>query len=243
MLVLRKSNTMKKIVTFGLGISVSLFGVASDFEQPLSKISPEMVSFVALAPAGGTSINVDKKDPYKMIKTVADITFKRFANEQTAIQKNPNILKDIVREELIPYINYQYAAFKVIGSNFKKTNKAERAEFVPVFRDYLITSYAQVFTLYKNQQVIFAPAKDFSNDKVVAVNTSVIEPGRSPIDISFRVRKSSKTQEWKAYDMVAEGVSLLDSKQAELSSLIRQKGLPHVTEMLKEKAQKTIVFK
>ncbi|WP_353517362.1 ABC transporter substrate-binding protein [Thalassotalea sp. SU-HH00458] len=234
---------MKKIVTFGLGISVTLFGVASEFEQPLSKISPEMVNFVALAPAGGTSINVDKKDPYKMIKTVADITFKRFANEQTAIQKNPNILKDIVREELIPYINYQYAAFKVIGSNFKKTNKAERAEFVPVFRDYLITSYAQVFTLYKNQQVIFAPAKDFSNDKVVAVNTSVIEPGRSPIDISFRVRKSSKTQEWKAYDMVAEGVSLLDSKQAELSSLIRQKGLPHVTEMLKEKAQKTIVFK
>ncbi len=43
--------------------------------------------------------------------------------------------------------------------------------------------------------------------------------------------------------MVAEGVSLLDSKQAELSSIIRQKGLAHVTDMLKEKAQKDIVFK
>ena len=43
--------------------------------------------------------------------------------------------------------------------------------------------------------------------------------------------------------MVAEGISLLDSKQAELSSLIRQKGLAHVTEMLKEKSARNIVFK
>ncbi len=187
--------------------------------------------------------NVDKKDPYQMIKTVAKITFKRFANEQVAIRAEPNLLKTIVREELMPYINYQYAAYKVIGSNFKKTNQADRAEFVPAFREYLITSYAQVFTLYNNQKVEFAPAEDFAKHRVVSVDTSVIEPGRGPINISFRVRKHKKTGDWKAYDMVAEGVSLLDSKQAELSSLIRQKGLAYVTEMLKEKSEKSIVFK
>jgi len=199
-----------------------------------------LLSYSFLASA---SADVDKKDPYQMIKTVADITFKRFANEQSAIRAEPDLLKTIVREELMPYINYQYAAYKVIGSNFKKTNKAERAEFVPAFREYLITSYAQVFTLYNNQKVEFAPAKDFSNDRVVSVETSVIEPGRNPISISFRVRKHKKTGEWKAYDMVAEGISLLDSKQSELSSIIRQKGLAHVTEMLKEKSKSSIVFK
>ena len=234
--------SMKKVMALMVCFTLSTTALANGGINQSSENSGDM-NFVTLSPVGVGSVDVDKKDPYKMIRTVADITFKRFANEQSAIQKNPDLLKDIVREELIPYINYQYAAFKVIGSNFKKTNKAERAEFVPVFRDYLVTSYAQVFTLYKNQEVTFAPARDFSDEKVVAVNTSVIEAGRPPIDISFRVRKSKKTQEWKAYDMVAEGVSLLDSKQAELSSLIRQKGLSHVTEMLKEKAQKSIVFK
>ncbi|WP_448549718.1 MlaC/ttg2D family ABC transporter substrate-binding protein [Thalassotalea fusca] len=224
---------MKKI-TKSLLVALSLTSLT--MALPTVSAAP----FVAEA---GPSARVDKNDPYKMIETVADITFKRFAAEQEMIRKNPNLLKNIVREELMPYVNYKYAAFKVIGNNFKKTNKQERAEFVPVFRDYLITSYAQVFTLYKNQQVNFAPAKDFSNDKVVAVNTTVIEPGRAPIDISFRVRKDKKTKEWKAYDMVAEGISLLDSKQAELSSLIRQKGLAHVTKMLREQAAKDIVFK
>lgn len=199
---------------------------------------------VLILPAwANATADVDKKDPYQMIKTVADITFKRFANEQSAIRAEPNLLKTIVREELMPYINYQYAAYKVIGSNFKKTNKADRADFVPAFREYLITSYAQVFTLYNNQKVEFAPAKDFSDQRVVSVETSVMEPGRAPINISFRVRKHKKTGDWKAYDMVAEGISLLDSKQAELSSLIRQKGLAHVTEMLKEKSERSIVFK
>tara|TARA_R110000744_G_scaffold224068_1_gene342695 strand:- start:101 stop:742 length:642 start_codon:yes stop_codon:yes gene_type:complete len=201
------------------------------------------LTFLILPVWAKATVDVDKKDPYQMIKTVADITFKRFANEQSAIRTEPNLLKTIVREELMPYINYQYAAYKVIGSNFKKTNKDERAEFVPVFREYLITSYAQVFTLYNNQKVEFAPAKDFSKDRVVSVETSVMEPGREPISISFRVRKHKKTGDWKAYDMVAEGISLLDSKQAELSSLIRQKGLTHVTEMLKEKSERSIVFK
>ncbi len=186
---------------------------------------------------------VDKKDPYFMIKTVAGKTFKRFADEQRAIRVNPNLLKDIVREELMPYINYKYSAFKVIGKHLKKTTAQERKEFVPVFREYLITSYAQVFTLYDNQPVEFSPAQDFNGKKIVAVDTRVIMAGRDNIDVSFKVRKNRKTNEWKAFDMIAEGVSLLDSKQAELSSVIRQKGLPYVTELLKKKSARNIVFK
>lgn len=210
----------------------------------IKKIFTVMVLLTLFSSLSVTAKTVDKKNPYAMIEEVAKMTFKRFSDEQTKIRKNPNILKDIVREELMPYVNYRYAALKVIGiKNYKQTTKQSRADFVVVFREYLITSYAQVFTLYKQQKVEFEPEKSFSEAKVVAVRTSVLDPNRPPIDISFRVRIDKRTLEWKAYDMVAEGVSLLDSKQAELSGLIRQKGLPYVTEMLKTKSDKEIVFK
>lgn len=187
---------------------------------------------------------IDKKDPYLMIRKVGERTFKRFADEQLAIQKNPNLLKTIVNEELMPYVDYKYSAFKVIGAkNFKNTTSKERKLFVSVFKDYLVASYAQVFTLYKQQEVVFEPAKKLKDQKIVSVHTEVVEPGYPSIHISFRVRKNKKTNDWKAYDMVAEGVSLLDSKQAELASIIRQKGLTHVTDMLMKKSQKDIVFK
>ncbi len=189
------------------------------------------------------SPKVDKSNPYEMIQKVAKITFKRFADERESIQKDPNLLKVIVREELMPYVNYKYAAYKVIGSNLKKTNEKDRKAFVPVFLDYLVTSYAQVFTLYDNQEIKFEKAKDVKGKKILAVKTIIVEPGRDPINIAFKVRLNKRTHEWKAFDMVAEGVSLLDSKQAELNSLIRINGLPHVTELLKEKSARKIVFK
>lgn len=193
---------------------------------------------------GASSEEVDKANPYKMIKEVADITFTRFANERNEIRKNPNMLKDIVREELMPYVDYKYAAFKVLGTYLKKTTKEERNAFVPIFRDYLVASYAQVFTLYDDQVVEFEPAKEVDEkSKILVVRTSIIEQGRNPIDIAFKVRKNKNTAEWRAFDMIAEGVSLLDSKESELSSVIRQNGLTHVTEMLKEKATRDIVFK
>lgn len=188
-------------------------------------------------------ILVDQTNPYQMIEEVAGLTFKRFADEQQAIRANPNLLKNIVREELMPYVNYKYSAFKVIGKNLKKTTDAERRAFIPVFREYLVTSYAQVFTLYDKQPVIFSPEKKFSNKKIVAVNTRVVMSGRDDINVAFKVRKGKKTGRWAAFDMVAEGVSLLDSKQAELGGIIRQKGLPYVTELLKKKSARNIVFK
>lgn len=200
----------------------------------------------ALVLALSFSVNakdVDKKNPYQMIEQVAEITFDRFLKEQAAIKKNPNLLKNIVREELIPYVNYKYSAYKVIGSNLKKTTKEERNAFVPVFLDYLITSYAQVFTLYNGQEVQFEKEKNVKGKSIVAIRTVIVEPDRPPINLAFKVRLNKKTKEWKAFDMVAEGVSLLDAKQAELNGLIRTKGLPHVTEMLKEKSKRNIEFK
>ncbi len=187
---------------------------------------------------------VDKSNPYHMIREVADITFKRFANEHVEIRKQPNILKDIIREELLPYIDYKYAAYKVLGSYLKQTTREERDAFVPIFTEYLIAAYAQVFTLYNQQLVEFEPAREIDEtSKILVVRTSIIEPGRDPINIAFKVRKDKRTKEWRAFDMIAEGVSLLDSKQSELSGVIRQNGLTHVTEMLKEKATRDIVFK
>ena len=216
--------------------SVNVFAIDEVQENKLSEEKAQLSTNAA-------RIYVDKKDPYLMIKIVARKTFNRFANEQQAIRANPNILKNIVREELMPYINYKYSAFKVIGKHLKKTTSQERKDFVLVFREYLVTSYAQVFTLYDNQSVEFAPARSFSEKKIVAVNTRIMMQGRDNIDVSFKVRKDRKTNEWKAFDMVAEGVSLLDSKQAELGSVIRQKGLPYVTALLKKKSDRDIVFK
>ncbi|WP_371188061.1 ABC transporter substrate-binding protein [Thalassotalea maritima] len=211
------------------------------------------IAVMALSPfATVASDNIDRTNPYAMIEEVGKITFDRFAREEKAIRANPELLKEIVREELMPHIYYQYAGLKVLGHYARPEKGASKQQvnehkqnvrdFIVAFREYLITSYAQVFTLYEQQKVVFKPAQDFADKKIVLVGVDIIDDTRPPINLQFKVRKNNKTNEWQAFDLVAEGVSLLDAKQKELRTILAQNGIVEVTSMLAEKSARKIVF-
>ena len=214
-------------------------------------VSIALVSLMLLQSVQAAEVKLT--DPNKMVRQVADNTFARITQDQPLIVKDKEHLRVIVEEELMPYIDYKYAALRVLGSEVSKvraiTDKAEKAKaiediqrFIGAFREYLVATYAGVFTQYTNQQVEFAAEQPFKGKDVVVVKTKIVEAGKPDIKIDFKVRED-RSGEWRAYDMIAEGISLLDSKQSELTSIIRQNGLTHVTTMLKEKATRDIVFK
>ncbi|WP_192506544.1 MlaC/ttg2D family ABC transporter substrate-binding protein [Pseudoalteromonas aurantia] len=205
-----------------------------------------MVSMQSLA-------KVDLSDPYSMVQQVADNTFKRVARDQEKVQKNKEHLRVIVKEELMPYIDYKYAAYRVLGSYIQKIrtmeNKEDKAQaikhvrtFIDVFQRYLVATYAGVFTQYTDQKVEFGAVKDFSKDDVAIVKTKIIEAGKPDIRIDFKVRKG-KNNEWRAYDMMAEGISLLDAKQTELHGILRQQGIEHVIQLLDKKSRLPVQFR
>jgi phospholipid transport system substrate-binding protein len=76
---------------------------------------------------------------------------------------------------------------------------------------------------------------------MVEVNTRVVEAGgRPPIRMDFKMRYDKDEKIWKAYDLVVEGVSLLNSKQAEVAQVVRQRGIDGTIELLREKAAEPI---
>jgi phospholipid transport system substrate-binding protein len=54
------------------------------------------------------------------------------------------------------------------------------------------------------------------------------------------LRKNRKTDDWKAYDMVAEGISLLSSKQSEFQSILRNDGIQKVIDLMNDTINKPI---
>ncbi len=210
-----------------------------------------LVSFSKLALA---TANIDMTEPYGMVKQVAASTFKRVADDQAIIADDKEHLRLIVEEELLPYIDYNYSAYKVLGSYIqrirnikdKDEKKAEIAKvrrFVDVFKNYLVATYAGVFTQYTGQTVEFEPARSIKDKKFAVVKTKIVEQGKPDINIGFKVKKSTKKGTWKAYDMVAEGISLLDAKQSELHGILRTEGLDYVIELLDKKSKLPVQFR
>ncbi|MCU7994031.1 ABC transporter substrate-binding protein [Shewanella glacialipiscicola] len=212
-----------------------MFNILSRFLLPL-------VMVLGTTSAIAADVAVDTKDPYAMVKAVANKTFDRFHKDKALIDADSDHLKVIVREELMPYIDYKYASYKVLGQYLKDSTEDQRNRFVDAFEGYLVSTYAQAFTEYTNQKVEFSPGIDFSQEKIVDVNVQIIEAGRPPIKLLFKARRL-KDDTWKAFDLVAEGVSLLSSKQSEISNLIRQQGIDPVIKMLDERTKEKVVIK
>lgn len=194
----------------------------------------------------GTSYaqDIDKTQPYEMTKVVSQQLFDRLKRENESIRENPELLKVVVEEELLPFIDYRYSALKVLGSHLRQEkNKENVIEFVDAFRHYLVTSYAQVLTLYSDQTVRFEPKTKLDPSKRnYSVKLDVVDTPRPDIKVEFKLRINKKTGEWLAFDMVAEGVSLLSSKQSEWGPKIRKEGIPSVTQELVRLSSQPIRF-
>lgn len=186
-----------------------------------------VTAFVATASHGQQS------NPQVLLEQVTNTTFSRIETEQQSIQSNPDHLRVIIEKELMPHIDYKFAAFKVLGKHFRSVPKAQIPEFVEEFRQYLISNFAVALASYGGQELIFEPVKLSDSAKNMTVKALIREEGRPDIHINFKLRKNSKTQEWKTYDLVAEGISLLSSKQSEFAPMIRQQGIQAVIDVMK----------
>ncbi len=183
---------------------------------------------------------INDQNPYQLVQGVAMKTFERIKANQEAIAQDPEMLRLIMEEELVPHIDYKFAAFMVLGKHFKSVPKEKMGEYLSVFRQYLITTYAVAMGYYDNQTVVFQPESDFADEKSVTVRAVIQDPVRPEIKIAFKVRKDARTNAWKAYDMVAEGISMLNSKRSEFESILRTDGIDAVIALMREKISRPV---
>ncbi|MDD6177565.1 MAG: ABC transporter substrate-binding protein [Ruminobacter sp.] len=209
------------LVCFLLGLSYQNFALADDQTQTV--VTSQKVA--------------DSSNPYTLIATLADNTFSSIKANKDKLS-DAMVARKIIETELLPYIDNKYAAYKVIGSNLKNTTEKQRDDFTRAFTKYIVATYADALKKYTNQSIEVQTPEEIK-DKIVAVKVFIKEAGKPDLEVIFKMRQNQKTNTWKAYDMVAEGISLLSAKQSELSSLIRQHGIDYVSNMLEEHVKNT----
>lgn len=175
--------------------------------------------------------------PYVLMQQASDKLFADIKNNQAKIKKDPNYLRTIVRNDLLPYVQVNYAGSLVLGSHFKSTTPEQREKFFKAFSDFIEQAYAQVLTAYTDQNIQIESAKEVGDKNLVSIRVNIMQNGgQAPIKLDFKWRKNSKTGEWQAYDMVAEGVSMVVTKQNEWSGILRQQGIEALTAQIQKSA-------
>ncbi|KQN64370.1 phospholipid-binding protein MlaC [Erwinia sp. E602] len=201
-----------------------------------------MVAMLIVAPVAANAA-VDQTNPYKLMNEAAEKTFTRLKNEQPKIRKDPNYLRQVVRQELLPYVQVKYAGALVLGRYYKEATPAQREAYFAAFSDYLTQAYGQALAMYNGQTYQIAPEQPLGDSTIIAIRVTIIDPnGRPPVRLDFQWRKNSRTGDWQAFDMIAEGVSMITTKQNEWSDILRTQGVDGLTQRLKSYASEPITL-
>ncbi|WP_392564746.1 phospholipid-binding protein MlaC [Orbus wheelerorum] len=184
----------------------------------------------------------DNQNPYKQMQLAADKIFSTINSKSEQIKNNPEILRDVVRQDLLPYIQVKYAGALVLGSYYKSATPAQRDAYFTAFENYLVQAFSQALSMYKGQKYQIEGEKDLTNKNLVSIRVLLISPnaGQQPIRLDFQWRKNTVSGEWKAYDLIAEGVSMITTKQSEWATILRTNGINALTKQLQSLASQKI---
>ena len=172
--------------------------------------------------------------PKQLLQTVAESLFNDIGQVNAKGDASKEAMSLIVQQRLMPHIDVKFVSFKLLGKHIKGIEREQAVQFIDAVEHYLTGTYAGALMKYTGQKVVFERNNAKSDSEYATVNTQIIEPNAPTIDLSFKLRLG-KNNEWKVYDIVAEGISLLSAKQKEIIQRISDVGLEQVISELKSK--------
>jgi phospholipid transport system substrate-binding protein len=130
--------------------------------------------------------------------------------------------------------DYVELSKRTLGLNWNKLSSEQRKEFVDLYRTILKDAYVDKITGYTNEQVNFTKEVPLSETTVEVQSTVVAKGVETPI--FYRVIK--KESEWKLYDVVIEGVSLISNYRTQFREILGNNPPEKLLETLRKKAGK-----
>jgi phospholipid transport system substrate-binding protein len=124
---------------------------------------------------------------------------------------------------------------RTLGPNWKNLNTDQQKEFIVLYRDILEDAYMDRIMAYKDEKVVFHK-ETMLTDNTAEVQSSIITiKAETPINYRLILKGS----DWKVYDVVIEGVSLIKNYRTQFREILANKSPEELLKVLRKKVGKS----
>ena len=141
-------------------------------------------------------------------------------------------VRELVEDIVMPNVDEQVMSRWVVGKHWRKMSKAQKKEFIGLFKDLLIRTYASSLSEYVYYKINFFPFKHKATKKKATVKMEIERTEGPAVPIQFKLRKSKKG-DWKVYDVLVDGISLVANYRSTFASIIKKDGVEGVLKKLR----------
>jgi phospholipid transport system substrate-binding protein len=140
------------------------------------------------------------------------------------ILKNENLGRDQKWSEVGRVVDagfdFRSMSQSILATNWRTATAEEKRQFVEYFAQYLEATYRDKIEAYTNQRV------EYMNESVRgdrAVVDTIIMTDSTQIPVTYKLKLNDEG--WFAYDVVIEGVSLVNNYRSTFSAIIKSEGM------------------
>ncbi|MCU7943910.1 MAG: ABC transporter substrate-binding protein [Candidatus Thiodiazotropha sp. (ex Cardiolucina cf. quadrata)] len=143
--------------------------------------------------------------------------------------------RDQVKEIVRKRFDYESMSQVILAANWRKASEPQREQFITLFRELLEQTYFSAIDSYSDQSVRMG--RERMKGKLANVQTFIVAANKE-LAVSYKMR--FRNDDWYAYDVAVDGVSLVSNYRTSFRNLVKSKGMEG---LLAELAQKVASLK
>jgi phospholipid transport system substrate-binding protein len=171
--------------------------------------------------------------PDALVKRIADEVLAVIRSDKDVAAGNQQKVVALAEQKVLPHFDFTRMTRLAVGRNWSKASDAQKEALTKEFRTMLVRTYSSSLTAYRNQTIEVKPTKMAANDTETTVRTQVIQQGGPPIPIDYAMEKVGN--DWKVYDVVIDGASLVTTYRGSFNDQIQKNGIDGLLKTLQER--------
>ncbi len=198
-----------------------------------------VIAVPAFAQADAVAPATAQQAPVAVVQAIADQLATAIEGHRDELKKNQEKLISVIDEVFLPHFDIDYASILVLGQHAREATPAQRERFARAFYNSITHRYAEGLLNYTRGRVKVLPFNGDPNDKRTVVRTQVVLDDGKLVSIDYAFRKG-RSGDWKAYDVIIEGISYVTNYRNQVDAEIRKVGIDQLITNLETQGSKAL---
>jgi phospholipid transport system substrate-binding protein len=190
--------------------------------------------------SAATNSDMAPVGPMASVKSVVDQAIAVFKDQGVAPADREKKLRAIAES----HFDFEKMARTAVGLHWRDFSPAQRAEFVPLFTNFIEDVYLsrmEQYSVEKVQQTVQSSSIQFirerldAPDQAVVFSTVTLEDRPKPLNVTYLMKLDGN--EWKIYDITIEAISVIANYRNQFNRVLNNGGYDKLVGIMRQKQQ------
>ena len=171
--------------------------------------------------------------PDALVRRATDEVIAIIKTDKEMQSGNTRKVAELAEQKVLPHFDFTRMTRLAVGRNWAQASDAQKEGLIKEFRTLLVRTYSTSLTQFRDQKIEVKAVKMAAGDQEVTVRTAVIQQGGPQIPIDYAMEKVGA--DWKVYDVVIDGASLVTTYRGSFNDQIQKGGIDGLVKTLQDR--------